>query len=100
MMMFAVYLLSMWISNTATVLCMLPVVKSFLATIDNKYKDFKGAVLLAIGWSATIGGLSTPVGTPTNTLFLGIYEQWWDQKFARIRDLHLHIPYYRFLVFW
>ncbi len=82
MMMFAVYLLSMWISNTATVLCMLPVVKSFLATIDNKYKDFKGAVLLAIGWSATIGGLSTPVGTPTNTLFLGIYEQWWDQKFA------------------
>ena len=81
MMMFAVYLLSMWISNTATILCMLPVVRSFLAKVDDKHKDFKGAMLLAVGWSATIGGLSTPVGTPTNILFLGIYEDNWNAKF-------------------
>ena len=77
MMMLAVYLLSMWISNTATILCMLPVVKSFLATVPEKHRPFKGAMLLAVGWSATIGGMSTPVGTPTNTLFLGIYEENW-----------------------
>ena len=34
-------------------------------------------MLLAVGWSDTIGGMSTPVGTPTNTLFLGIYEENW-----------------------
>ena len=80
MMMLAVYLLSMWISNTATILCMLPVVKSFLATVPEKHRPFKGAMLLAVGWSATIGGMSTPVGTPTNTLFLGIYEDNWNTK--------------------
>jgi len=60
---------------------MLPVVRSFLAKVDDKHKDFKGAMLLAVGWSATIGGLSTPVGTPTNTLFVGIYEENWNSKF-------------------
>ena len=102
LMMFSVYLLSMWISNTATILCMLPVVHSFLATVDDKHKDFKGAMLLAVGWSATIGGLSTPVGTPTNTLFLGIYETKWGSEFqfAPFMAFALPLSFMLFLTAW
>ena len=76
MMMLAVYLLSMWISNTATILCMLPVVKSFLATVPEKHRPFKGDAscggMVCYNWRHEHACRHT-----TNTLFLGIYEENW-----------------------
>ena len=65
--------LSMWISNTATVIMLLPVA---IATLKNM-PDEKLAVplLLGIAWGASIGGMGTPIGTPPNIVFMGIYEQ-------------------------
>jgi sodium-dependent dicarboxylate transporter 2/3/5 len=67
----AAAMLSMWISNTATTLMLLPVA---LAVIE-RAPDPKLAtpLLLAIAYSANLGGIGTPIGTPPNVLFMSIY---------------------------
>src|SRR6185436_6906341 len=75
--MITTYLISMWISNTATTLML---VAAVVAIVQNK-DLFKGenhgnigaAFLIALSYSATIGGMSTPVGTPTNMIFTGYW---------------------------
>lgn len=64
--------LSMWISNTATALMMLPLA---LAIIDQS-QDKKIAVplLLCIAYGCSIGGLGTPIGTPPNLIFMKEYQ--------------------------
>ncbi|MEM8765806.1 MAG: SLC13 family permease [Pseudomonadota bacterium] len=64
--------LSMWISNTATTLMLLPVA---LAVVE-KSADEKLAtpLLLGIAYAASIGGIGTPIGTPPNIIFMGVYE--------------------------
>ena len=64
--------LSMWISNTATTLMLLPVA---LATIENANdKRLTTALLLGIAYAASIGGIGTPIGTPPNALFMATYN--------------------------
>lgn len=68
--------LSMWISNTATTLMMLPIVLALIATTRESNDDpaanvrFGTAMLLGLAWSASIGGMATHVGTPPNLLFV------------------------------
>jgi sodium-dependent dicarboxylate transporter 2/3/5 len=78
--MVSVWLLSMWISNTATILCMLPVAQGFLNSMPAGHENFQSAFLLAIGYSATIGGIATPVGTPTNGIFMEQFEIFWPSE--------------------
>ena len=70
-------LLSMWISNTATSLMMLPIALSVIGTMQNKSSNsnFALVLLLAIAYSANIGGLATLVGSPPNVQMAGIVEQ-------------------------
>lgn len=75
--MLSVWLLSMWMSNTGTILAMLPVAQAFTDTLPPELAEFKSGFVLSVGYSATIGGIATPVGTPTNTIFLGVYETAW-----------------------
>lgn len=75
--MLATAFLSMWISNTATAMMMLPI---GLAVIDrlNADKDNQGfsvALLLGIAYAASIGGVSTLIGTPPNAILAGVLEQ-------------------------
>lgn len=71
--------LSMWISNTATTLMMLPIVLALVATAAAVNEDaaanrrFGLLMLLGLAWSASIGGMATPVGTPPNLIFQGVY---------------------------
>jgi len=67
-------------SNTATILAMMPVAEAFLGTLPQGNERFAGGFLLAIGYSATIGGIATPVGTPTNAIFLGQFSQFWPSE--------------------
>nr|WP_136252019.1 SLC13 family permease [Ningiella ruwaisensis] len=65
--------LSMWISNTATALMLLPIA---LATLESNHnKRLAIAVMLAIAYGASVGGLATPIGTPTNLVFMQVYSQ-------------------------
>ena len=65
--------LSMWISNTATTLMLLPVA---LAVLE-KAEDPKLAtpLLLGIAYAASVGGIGTPIGTPPNVVFMAIYNE-------------------------
>ena len=63
-------LLSMWISNTATSLMMAPIALS-VAFAAGGGTRLAGALLLGVAYSASIGGLATPVGTPTNLIAMG-----------------------------
>ena len=64
---------SMWISNTATTLMLLPVVLAMLAGTDDP--QLKTPLLLGLAYSASIGGMGTPVGTPPNVVFMGVYQE-------------------------
>ena len=65
-------LLSMWISNTATTLMLLPVAAAVLERSDDK--DLPKPLLLGIAYAASVGGIGTPIGTPPNLVFREIYK--------------------------
>ncbi|HEX7829141.1 MAG TPA: SLC13 family permease [Thermoanaerobaculia bacterium] len=62
--------LSMWISNTATTLMMTPIA---VAIVSGMGKDERTAeaTLLGVAYAASLGGIGTPIGTPTNLIFFG-----------------------------
>lgn len=65
--------LSMWISNTATTLMLLPVAVAVLQSTDNK--SLAIPLFLGIAYSASLGGIGTPIGTPPNLIFMQVYEE-------------------------
>jgi len=66
----AAAILSMWISNTATTLMLLPVA---LAVLHQTEKKLAIPLLLGIAYAASIGGLGTPIGTPPNLIFMQVH---------------------------
>jgi len=62
--------LSMWISNTATTLMLLPVA---LAVLERTDRFMAVPLLLGIAYAASIGGLGTPIGTPPNLIFMQVH---------------------------
>lgn len=75
--------LSMWMSNTATTVMMLPIGISIIdlmaqdaKTPEQKasYEKFFGALMLGIAYAASIGGMATPIGTPPNIIFSGFMQ--------------------------
>jgi len=73
---------SMWISNTATTLMLLPVAVAVIQGSGGSRKSGPLAdnalgipLLLGIAYAASIGGMATPIGTPPNVIFMGIYEK-------------------------
>jgi sodium-dependent dicarboxylate transporter 2/3/5 len=74
--------LSMWISNTASTLLMLPIGLALIASVrelsegSSETSDrFAAVLMIGIAYAASIGGLTTLVGTPTNIAFLGAWSQ-------------------------
>ncbi len=77
--MFATAFLSMWISNTATTMMMVPILISIIVKLEEmngreKVKEFAVGMLLAVAYSASIGGIATLVGTPPNLSFARIFH--------------------------
>ncbi|MDH5474973.1 MAG: DASS family sodium-coupled anion symporter [Cyclobacteriaceae bacterium] len=74
--------LSMWISNTATAVMMLPIALSVVGLLEKTYKpeylnQFKLGLLLSIAYSANIGGIGTIIGTPPNVVLVGYMESFY-----------------------
>ncbi|KGX92956.1 anion transporter [Pontibacillus halophilus JSM 076056 = DSM 19796] len=86
--------LSMWISNTATSMMMVPIGLAIIYQVAEAVKDeeeidtspgefrFGKALMLGIAYSASIGGLGTLIGTPPNTLFAGAVENLYGIQFS------------------
>lgn len=93
--MLATALLSMWISNTATTLMMLPMALSVL----KGFPDFKGkkkfstGLLLSIAFAANIGGAATLVGTPPNSQMAGILSESFDVEIGFAEWMTLGVPF-------
>lgn len=76
-------MLSMWMTNTSTTMMLLPIAMSVAAVItdnspdltDASKKQFKTAMLLGLAFAATIGGLSTLIGTPPNVFLQGFLQE-------------------------
>jgi sodium-dependent dicarboxylate transporter 2/3/5 len=69
----AAALLSMWISNSATALMLLPIAMAVVDQSENK--RFHSALLIGIAYACSIGGIVTPIGTPPNLVFMEVYQQ-------------------------
>ncbi|WP_343768074.1 SLC13 family permease [Gangjinia marincola] len=85
--MVATAFLSMWISNTATAVMILPVgiaivlqLKDNPLTVENEHQTFGKALMLAIAYSASIGGMATLIGTPPNLVLAGVVERTYDTE--------------------
>jgi len=79
----ATFCLSMWISNTATTMLMLPIGLAMLKILDEddagsetlRSKKLAVPLLLMLAYAASLGGMATLVGSPTNSQALGIYRK-------------------------
>ncbi|QGJ71083.1 Sodium-dependent dicarboxylate transporter SdcS [Planctomycetales bacterium 10988] len=86
--MLATAILSMWLSNTATALMLLPIASSVLSQIEKlsetqeieealarRQRHFGVCLMLGIAYAASIGGFSTLIGTPPNVAYRGIFHE-------------------------
>ncbi|MFZ6011618.1 MAG: SLC13 family permease [Bacteroidota bacterium] len=89
--MLATGFISMWISNTATAMMMLPIAASVinllkkegtqtLHDLSKKERNFALGLMLMVGYAATMGGLGTIIGTPPNVVFAGLLDSFYHQK--------------------
>ena len=104
--MFTSFFISMWISNTATVMMLLAAVLALISEMDNHYNDPKfkrnlaAALLIGLAYAASIGGMATLVGTPTNMIFYREYTN----NFPEAKDMDffewakIGIPFSLFLL--
>jgi solute carrier family 13 (sodium-dependent dicarboxylate transporter), member 2/3/5 len=96
-------ILSMWISNTATALMMLPIAISVINLLRQKdseageelsknEKNFALGLMLSIGYAASIGGIATIIGTPPNVVFVGFMREFYNQEMAFSTWMLVGIP--------
>lgn len=88
--MVATAFLSMWMSNTATALMMLPVALAAIAHCEDK--SIATPLLLAVGYAASIGGVGTPIGTPPNLVFMQQHERLVGEAYSFVDWMRLGIP--------
>ncbi len=86
--MLATAFLSMWISNTATAVMMLPIGLSVVDHFGDK-KPFSKNLMLGIAYAASIGGVATLIGTPPNIILAGIIKE----------SLGIEISFFRWMMF-
>jgi solute carrier family 13 (sodium-dependent dicarboxylate transporter), member 2/3/5 len=104
--MLATAFLSMWISNTATSVMMLPIGTAIISqlkdnpeTVENENSIFGKALMLSIAYSASIGGIGTLIGTPPNLVFAGIVEEMYGIKISFFQWAVLGMPVSFLLLF-
>ena len=88
--MLATALLSMWISNTACTLMMLPIALAVIhGTTDNRLTI---PLLLGIAYSANVGGIATPIGTPPNLVMIGAYRDLGFEELSFAQWMSFGVP--------
>ncbi len=95
-MLIATGFLSMWISNTATTLMLLPLTLSLTRLADEAPADvrarFSTALLLAVAYAASIGGMGTLIGTPPNAVFAGFMQETYGVRVSFLGWMGVGVP--------
>ncbi len=96
--MLATAFLSMWMSNTATTVMMLPIAASVLAltTSDTASKNeryFALALMLGVAYAANIGGTATLIGTPPNAVLAGFMQETFNVQIDFISWMQIGLPF-------
>ncbi|MFN5087646.1 MAG: SLC13 family permease [Bacteroidota bacterium] len=73
--MLATFTLSLWMSNTATAVMMLPLTLSLLTHLPGENQKLERSVLLGMAWGANLGGIGTLIGTPPNLVYAAFREE-------------------------
>lgn len=104
--MIATAFLSMWISNTATSVMMLPIgmaivrqLKDDPRTIQDENEIFGKVLMLAIAYSASIGGVATLIGTPPNLVLAGVLSELYDVEITFSKWIIFGLPLSILLLF-
>ena len=98
--MLATALLSMWISNTASTVVMLPIALQVINLLINdsdgfttKDQNFALSIMLGIAFSANIGGIATLIGTPPNVVLAGIIENEYNIQISFVNWMMMGLPF-------
>lgn len=83
--------LSMWISNTATVVMLLPVARAVLEGVANRAR-LSIPLLLAVAYGAAVGGSGTPVGTPPNLVMIESYRAATGTEIGFLQWMRMGLP--------
>ena len=88
------YLLSMWISNTATTLMMLPMALSIIQTQKQSESSnrFSLLLMLTVAYAASVGGMATLVGSPPNTQMAGTLSASFDIQISFWQWMKIGLP--------
>lgn len=104
--MIATAFLSMWISNTATTVMILPIGMAIILqlkdnpnTKEDENEIFGKALMLSIAYSASIGGVATLIGTPPNLIFAGILEEQYNIEMTFSKWITYGLPISIILLF-
>ena len=105
--MIATAFLSMWISNTATSVMMLPIGVSIIkqlkdnpASLENENTIFGKALMLGIAYSASIGGIATLIGTPPNLVMAGVISEIYNYEITFFKWFIFGFPISIILLFF
>ncbi len=98
--MIATAFMSMWISNTASTVVMLPIAISVIRLlIDDEDGFTKGdrnfalSVMLGIAFSANAGGIATVIGTPPNSVLIGLLENEYNMEISFVKWMTMGLPF-------
>ncbi len=98
--MIATAFMSMWISNTASAVVMLPIAMSVINLLINdtdgftkQDQNFALSVMLGIAFSANAGGIATIIGTPPNSILIGLLENEYNMEISFLNWLMVGLPF-------
>ena len=103
--MLATAFMSMWISNTASTVVMLPIAMSVINLLINdtdgftkKDQNFALSVMLGIAFSANAGGIATVIGTPPNSVLIGLLENEYNIEISFLNWMLVGLPFSAILI--
>jgi sodium-dependent dicarboxylate transporter 2/3/5 len=95
-------LLSMWLSNTATAMIVMPIGLSVITAcreaavdappVERPFDPFAAAIVLGIGYAASIGGMGTPIGTPPNLIMTGYLRSHYGMDVSMLEWMRVAVP--------
>ena len=96
-MLLATAFVSLWISNTATAVMMVPISVALLRELEGgegkRLPSFGCALLLAVAYGSNVGGIGTKIGTATNSIFLGFVTEKMKVDIGFLRYLAFGLPF-------